>query len=98
MGFAGIGTNQCLVMTSIILRHSSRGKSFLELPAHLASIEFAKPSDSLNSLCFPRYDKAGDAVVDDLRYRARLERNDGRAAGHGLDHHKAERFWPIDRK
>src|SRR5206468_323234 len=38
------------------------------------------------------------SVVDDLRHRARLEGNDGRAAGHGLDHDETERFWPIDRK
>src|SRR5688572_10505128 len=66
------------------------------MPAHLTSVEPGKPSNRLYGFCFPRYDKAGDAVVDDLRHRAGLEGNDGRAAGHGLDHDETERFWPID--
>ena len=33
-------------------------------------------------------DEAGHAVLDHFRHRATVESDDGRAAGHGLDHHQ----------
>jgi hypothetical protein len=39
-----------------------------------------------------------DAVVDDLRHRSLAARDDGRAAGHRLDHHQTERLRPVDRQ
>ena len=42
-------------------------------------------------------DEAGKAVVDHFRHRAAIEGDDRRAAGHGFDHHQAERLRPIDR-
>jgi hypothetical protein len=78
MCFAGIGTNQCLVLTKILLRHSSRGEALLELHAHLASIELAKPFDGPDGFCFPRHDKSGNAVVNDFRHRTGLECDNGR--------------------
>ena len=68
--FAGSGMNQRLVAAEIVLRHSLGGKPFLELHSHLAPIEFGKPSDRGNGFGFSRHDKAGYAVVDDLRHRA----------------------------
>ncbi len=41
--------------------------------------------------------KPVSAVVDHFGHRAAIERDDRRAAGHGLDHHQAERLRPIDR-
>jgi hypothetical protein len=43
-------------------------------------------------------DDPGHAVDDDLRHRAAPQRDHGRAAGHGLDHHQAERLLPADRE
>ena len=42
------------------------------------------------------HEEAGLAVLDDLRRRAAAEGHHRRAAGHGLDHHQAERFGPVD--
>src|SRR5437588_12111417 len=98
MNFASIGFTQGLVVAEILLRHPTSRKPFLEMPAHLPSIEFGKSSDCFNSFRFSRHDKAGYSVIDHLRHRAGLEGNDGRAAGHRLDHDETERFWPIDRK
>ena len=61
-------------------------------------VEFAEPPDRLNGLRFVIDDKAGDAVIDDFRYRAGPERDNRRAARHRFDHHQAERLRPIDRK
>jgi hypothetical protein len=66
--------------------------------SYLASIEFGKPSGRFNSFRFSWHDKARDAIVDDFEHRAGPEGNDGRAAGHRLDHDEAEWFWPIDWK
>src|SRR5215216_7075919 len=92
------GAGKHLVKTEILLRHSSSGEPLLKLRSHLTSIELAKPSDRLDSLCFAWRNKAGDAIVDNFRHRAGLECDNGRTAGHCLDHHEAERFWPVDRK
>jgi len=72
MNSAGIRLDQGLVFAEILLRHPRRGKPFLEMPAHLASIELGKPSNRLYGFCFPRCDKTGYDVVDDLRDRAGL--------------------------
>src|SRR5947207_572052 len=99
MNFAGVRLDEGLVLAQILLRHPRRSEPFLEMPAHLASIEFRKSScDRFNGFRFPRHDKAGYAVVDDLRHGAGLEGNDRRAAGHSLDHDEAERFEPINGK
>jgi hypothetical protein len=95
---AGVRLDQGLVVAEILLRHPPRGKSIFEMSAHLPSVKLGKPADRLYGSCFPRYDKAGYAMVDDLRHGTGLEGNDGGAAGHGLDHDETERFWPIDRK
>jgi len=42
----------------------------LLIASHLAPIEFGKPSDRGSGFCFSRHDKAGYAVVDNLRHRA----------------------------
>src|SRR5829696_4022860 len=94
----GFRLDQGLVVVQILLRHSPGGKPFLEMPADLPPIEFGKSSERFNSRCFPRDDKAGYAVVNDLRHGPGLEGDDGRPAGHGLDHDETERLWPIDRK
>src|SRR5688572_4974682 len=98
MNFPGIRVDQRPVVAQILLRHSPGGKPPLEMLTHLPSIEFGKSSDRFNSFRFPRDDKAGYAVIDDFGYRAGTEGNDGRAAGHGLDHDETERFRPIDGK
>src|SRR6185312_17089608 len=41
---------------------------------------------------------SGHTFVDNLRDRAFTPRNDGRAHGHGFNHHQAEWFWPVDWK
>src|SRR5436305_10671925 len=98
MNFARARLNQGLIVAKILLRHPPGGKPFVELHPHLTSAEVRKSSDRRNSFRFSRHDKASYSVVDDLRHRAGLEGNDGRAAGHRLDHDETERFWPIDRK
>src|SRR5258707_11110775 len=65
---------------------------------YLPPVEFAEPTDGLDGFGFPIHDKAGDAVVDDFRYRAGPERDNRRAARHGFNHHQAERLRPVDRK
>ena len=42
MNFAGVRMDQGLLVTEILLRHPPCGKPFLEMPAHLASIEFLR--------------------------------------------------------
>jgi hypothetical protein len=36
---------------------------------HPPPVKFAEPPDGLDGFCSPIHDKAGDAVVDDFRYR-----------------------------
>ncbi len=41
-------------------------------------------------------DEAGDTVLDHFLDRAAAQRHHRGAAGHGLDHHDAERLFPAD--
>src|ERR1700704_6346419 len=85
-----LGAGEHLVETEILLRHSSSGEPLLKMGSHPMSVELAKPSDRLDGFCFAWHNKAGDAIVDNFRHRAGLECDNGRAAGHCLDHHQAE--------
>ena len=60
--------------------------------------KFGQPVDGADGALFILHDKAGHAVVDDLGDRTAIECDDRRSARHGLDHDKAERLRPIDRK
>ena len=66
MSLAFVQFAQRLIVANVLLRHSSCGKSLLEMSAHLTSVELGKPSNRLYGLCFAWHDKAGEAVVDDL--------------------------------
>ena len=91
-------TQQRTIDADIILRHPCGGKALLETLPHLFSVERDDARQRRNRLFHAVDDGAGDAFVDDLRHRAAAERQDRRAAGHGLDHGKAERLRPIDGK
>src|SRR5438094_9282681 len=75
-----------LVMTQIFFRHPPCGKPFFEMRSYPLSIEFTEACDGLVGFLFARHNKPRYSVVNDFRYGTGLERNNGRAAGHGLDH------------
>lgn len=87
-----------LVNASIILGHQRCGKALLEAAPHPDSVDLVNAADGAKSLLFGINDKAGDALFDDLRHRARAEGDAWRAASHGLDEDETERFWPVDGK
>ena len=89
---------QRTIDADIVLRHPRGGKALLETLPHLFPVERDDARQRRDRLLHGVDDGAGDAVVDDLRHRAAAERQDRRAAGHGLDHGKAERLRPVDGK
>src|SRR5262245_26064398 len=91
-------TDQPLVNSHVIPGHPPDEKSRFELPPAPSAIE---PLYTLNRLSRPVNriaSKARDSLVDHLWNRAASPRHDRSAAGHRLNHHKAKRFWPVDRK
>jgi len=62
-----------------------------------ARVEPGQPADHADRTGFVLDDKAGEALVDDLRHRTAVVGDDRRAAGHGFDHDEPERLRPVDR-
>ena len=91
------GVRQAAIDGKIILRHAARGEALLETAADFFARQMAEPVDGADGAVDVLDDEAGEAVVDDFRHRAAIERDDRRAAGHGLDHDQAERLRPVDR-
>ena len=89
---------QRTIDADIVLRHPCGGKALLETLPHLFPVERDDARQRRDRLFHGLDDGAGDAFVDDLRHRTAAERQDRRAAGHGLDHGEAERLRPVDRK
>jgi hypothetical protein len=74
------------------------GEAALEFAPDAGSVERAYPPHGLDRLSLAVHDEAGHCVLQHLRNRAILERNDGSSAGHRLDHHQSEGLAPRDRK
>ena len=72
-------------------------KRDLELLADRSPVQRGKAIDHGDRAGLVFHDEAGEAGVDDLRDRAAVIGDHGRAAGHRFDHHEAERLRPVDR-
>src|SRR6185503_7060682 len=78
-------------------RHAARGEALFELLADGGPVQRGETADHGNRAGFVFDDEAGEAGVDDLRDRTAVIGYNRRAAGHGFDHHEAERLRPVDR-
>jgi hypothetical protein len=78
--------------------HSFAGETSLKRFPHATTVNKAEILNGLDGFNPVFDDEAGDAMLDDLGYGAARVGDDGCSAGHGFDHHKAERLWPIDGK
>jgi hypothetical protein len=78
--------------------HSFTGETLLKRFPHATAVNKAEILNGLYSFNLVFDDEAGDTVLDDLGYRTARVSDDGRSAGHGFDHHKAEWLRPIDGK
>ena len=88
---------QAAVDGEIILRHAPRGETLFETLPDLFARQMTETVDSADSAIIVLDDESSQAIFDDFRHRAAIERDHRRAAGHGFDHHQAERLRPIDR-
>jgi hypothetical protein len=85
-------------MMNVIAGHAARCEPLLEPPAHCLAVELRCWFDGPDGFLYSADNPPGYAMVDHLSHRAAIERNYRSSAGHGLDHHKAERFRPINGK
>src|SRR5690348_4187820 len=82
----------------IRLCHPGRGEAFFEPLTHAAAIQIEETGYRRDCALDIVHNVARYTFIDDFGYRAVSEGKNGRTAGHGLDHHKAERFRPVDRE
>src|SRR5262245_33257761 len=76
------------IAVHVILRHPPRGEALLEPLPNTTAVEATDTADRVDGLRFGVHDEARDPVVDDFSYRSARPRDDGRPAGHRLDHHQ----------
>ena len=89
--------HQAAIGGEIVERHAARGEAGFELLADGGPVQRGKTVDHGNRAGLVFHDEAGETGVDDLRDRAAVIGDHRRAAGHGFDHHEAERLRPVDR-
>ena len=82
----------------IVVCHALDRESALERRPDLGTVEYGQPAYGRRRLRLVVDNKARDALIDNLGYRARPEGYDRRAAGHRFDHHQPERLGPVDRE
>src|SRR4051794_10713993 len=89
--------HQATIGGEIIERHAARGEASFEDLANPGAVELRQTVNVGYSADLVFHDKAGKPVVDDFRDRAAVKGDDGRPAGHGLDHDQTKRLRPVDR-
>src|SRR5215472_18814811 len=80
------------------MRHSRRRKALLKHFPTPFPAQFSYSADCLDRILHAFNDEAGGTRLHKLGDRATAIRNDGRAAGHRLNHYQAEWLRPVDRK
>jgi hypothetical protein len=98
LGLARVACNQALINLDVIPRHAGGGETLLESAAHSAAIKRQDSSQLAYRLADVVHNLARNAAVHDFRNRAFAKSENGRTAGHRLDHDQAKWFGPINRK
>src|SRR5882757_1898723 len=90
--------HQPAIDRDVVASHAAGGETLLEARADLLAREPPElVVDGFGCGNLAVDDETGQAMLDDLRYRATAISNHRRAARHRLDHHQAERLGPVDR-
>src|SRR5882757_11529085 len=90
--------HQPAIDRDVVASHAAGGETLLEARADLLAREPPElVVDGFGCGNLAVDDETGQAMLDDLRYRATAIGNHRRAARHRLDHHQAERLGPVDR-
>jgi hypothetical protein len=79
-----------------LLSHSSGREAFLKVLTDAVSVELADAPDGPRSILLIADDKAGYAIVNDLRDGAPAKGDYRRSAGHRLNHDEPKWLRPID--
>jgi hypothetical protein len=80
------------------LRHTLGVKMLFKIPPAFFSVDVSNSPYCSHRALEIGHEKAGDPLFYDLRNGTPWVCNHGRAASHGLNHHKAKGFAPIDGK
>src|SRR5579875_3510192 len=98
VGQSGAVAELAAIKRDIVARHPFHRKAFLKAPPHRPAVKLSGERYRGNGFFDRIDDEAGDAVVDDLRYRAASESDHRGAVRHRLDHRQPEGLRPIDRE
>src|SRR5262249_18382250 len=94
----GAFSQKSLIDFHVVSRHATSGKATFEcFPAPMA-LKARQPLNGARRFLDFLDDESGDTVLHNFRHGAVRPRDHRSAAGHRLDHHQAERFWPVNRE
>src|SRR5262249_25074183 len=94
----GAFSQKSLIDFHVDSRHSTLAKATFQcFPAPMA-LKASQPLNGARRFLDFLDDEAGDAVLHNFRHGAVRPCDHRSAAGHRLDHHQAERFWPVNRE
>ena len=98
LSIRGVCPREFAVVAHIVLGHAPRGKTLFKGRPDRTPVKLMQPTDGCNCLLFIVNDESCQTVLNDFRHGSAPEGNDRCPAGHGFDHHQAERLGPVDGK